>query len=234
MKALVGERRAIAAAVLSFYGFVYLLLGLSAGPEWSAVMSSIAALYGVAFLGVVAGWFWGRWFAQGLGYWGVVSGVLGMWQLGPEPILVVLTASHAIISAFLAGDAMAAGFDGRPDWRARFHLDEHGVQRLGKSVVRAAMSLPILIMWALAPTQPGSLFHGGHLVALVPATLGVAGVWALTRMRTWGLLALAGAAVSLLVIAGASLVALAAAALLVAAVAPFARPIAAQLVAGRV
>lgn len=229
MKALVGERRAIAAAVLSFYGFIYLLLGWSAPAEWSALLSAIAGLYGVAFLGVVAGWFWGRWFAQGLGYWGLVSGVLGMWQMGPEPILIVLTASHALVSAFLAGDAMAAGFDGRADWRARYHLDDTGVQRLGKSVVRAAMSLPILIMWALAPTQPGSLVASHNLLALVPALLGVLGVVALIQLRTWGLFALAAAGVAMVAVAGVSLVAMAAAALLAAAVAPFAKPIARKL-----
>jgi hypothetical protein len=218
MKALVGERRAIAAAVLSFYGFIYLLLGFSAPPEWSPALTAIAALYAVAFFGVVAGWFWGRWYAQGIGYWGLVSGVLGMWQIGPEPVLVFLTASHAVLALLLAGEAMAAGFDGRPDWRTRFHLDN----RLGKSVVRAAMSLPILLMWALAPTQPN------HLEALVPLALGGAGVWALLRMRTWGLFALGGSAV---VLAGqasshASVAPLAvvAAALLGAAVIPFVGP----------
>ena len=160
-----------------------------------------------------------------------MSGVLGMWQMGPEPILVVLTASHALVSAFLAGEAMAAGFDGRADWRSRYHLDDTGVQRLGKSVVRAAMSLPILIMWALAPSQPGSLVASANLYALAPALLGVVGVVALLQLRTWGLFALAAASVSLVAVAGVSLTAMAAAALLAAAVAPFARPIARQLLA---
>jgi hypothetical protein len=232
MKVLVGERRAIAAAVLSFYGFIYLLLGWTGPGEFSALLTAIAALYAVAFTGVVAGWFWGRWFAQGLGYWGVVTGVLGIWQLGPEPVLVFVMASHAIVSAFLAGDAMAAGFDGRPEWRTRYHLDEHGVERLGKSVVRAAMSLPILIMWALAPSQPGSLTaDASNLGAVLPLLLGATGLWALLRMRTWGVLALGGAAVSMLAVGGLTALALAATALLVASVAPFARPIAQRLAA---
>ena len=233
MKVLVGERRAIAAAVLSFYGFIYLLLGWTGPGEFSALLTAIAALYAVAFTGVVAGWFWGRWFAQGLGYWGLVTGVLGIWQLGPEPVLVFVMASHGIVSAFLAGDAMAAGFDGRPEWRARFHLDEHGVERLGKSVTRAAMSLPILIMWALAPSQPGSLASdvGGNLSAVIPLLLGATGLWALLRMRTWGVLALGGAAVSMMAVGGLATLAIAATVLLAAAVAPFARPIAQRLAA---
>lgn len=228
MKALVGERRAIAAAVLSFYGFIYLLLGFSAPAEWSPALTAIAGLYGVAFFGVVAGWFWGRWYAQGIGYWGLVSGVLGMWQIGPEPVLVFLAATHAVLALLLSGDAMAAGFDGRADWRTRFHLDDLGVTRLGKSVVRAAMSLPMLLMWALAPTPgPGSL--EGQVTALVPLALGAAGVWALLRMRTWGVLALGGSAIVLVGQAtshGTSVAPLAigAAALLTAAVVPFIGP----------
>ncbi len=227
MKALVGERRAIAAAVLSFYGFIYLLLGFSAPPEWSPALTAIAALYGIAFFGVVAGWFWGRWYAQGIGYWGLVSGVLGMWQIGPEPVLVFLTATHGVLALLLAGESMAAGFDGRNDWRTRFHLDDLGVNRLGKSVVRAAMSLPILLMWALAPTQPN------QLAAMIPLALGGAGVWALLRMRTWGIFALGGSACVLAGQAsqGPSIAPLAigAAVLLGAAVIPFAGPMAKHL-----
>lgn len=225
MKALVGERRAIAAAVLSFYGFVYLLLTMSMPSEWTGMLGAVAGLYGVAFVGVVAGWFWGRWFAQGLSYWGVLTGILGLWQIGPEPLIVFLTVSHGLIAVFLAGEAMASGFEGRPDWRARYHLDEGGVERLGKSVTRAAMSLPMLIMWALAPTQPSSLFADGSLSALVPLALGLGGAWALLRMRTWGLFALSGSAGAALAVAGPTTLTLGWVALVAAAVVPFAAPI---------
>ncbi|MBP9863815.1 MAG: hypothetical protein KBD62_38075 [Kofleriaceae bacterium] len=224
MKSLVGERRAVAAAVLSFYGFVYLLFSMAMPSEWTTLFWCIAGLYGVAFVGVVAGWFWGRWFAQGLGYWGLVTGVLGVWQMGPEPIIVFLTLSHAVVALFLAGDAMAAGFDGRPEWRARFHLDEGGVDRLGKSVTRASMSLPILLMWALAPTQPSSLFAHGTPAVLVPVALAAAGAWALLRLRTWGLFALAGSAGAVIAVSAATPVAIAAVAALAAALVPFAAP----------
>lgn len=241
MKFLVGERRAVAAAVLSFYGFLYLLNAVMAPPEMGPMFTAMAALYGVAFFGVVAGWFWGRWYAQGMGYFGLAMGVIAIWQLGLEPVLVFITVSHALISFLLAGEAMAASFDGRTDWRAKFHLDDGGVNRLGKSVVRAAMSLPLLLIWALAPTQPGD---DGNLAALLPLALGGAGLWGLLRMRTWGLLALAGSAVTVagVSLSGASLhgtagfgagvpVAIAAAFLLGGAVVPFARPLARKLVA---
>ena len=51
MKALVGERRAIAAAVFSFYGFIYLLMAFMAPPEVGPMMMAMASLYGVAFFG---------------------------------------------------------------------------------------------------------------------------------------------------------------------------------------
>lgn len=226
MKALVGERRAIAAAVLSFYGFIYLLMAFMAPPEVGPMMTAMASLYAIAFFGLVAGWFWGRWFAQGIAYYGLAVGVLGMWQIGLEPVLIFVTASHAVIAALLAGEAMAEGFDGRVDWRARFHLDDLSVNRLGKSVVRGAMSLPILLVWALAPAQPD------HATAMIPLALGAAGVWALLRMRTWGVLALGGGAVVLAgqaASSGLAAMAIPAAVLMAAAAIPFAAPIARHL-----
>ncbi len=232
MKSLVGERRAIAAAVLAFYGLILFLLGGNVPPEMKPMIFALAAIYGVGFFGVVAGWFWGRWYASGVGMWGVVTAVMGIWQVGPEPVFVFLAITNGILPLFLAGDSMAAGYDGRPEWRARFHLDELAVHRLGKSVTRAAMSLPWLLLWALAPKQPASL------AVLVPVVLAGAGVWGLFRMRTWGLLALAGAAGTTAITAGASagpgtVHALIATVLLAGAVAPFARPIARKLVTAR-
>jgi hypothetical protein len=146
-----------------------------------------------------------------------------------------------MLPLFLAGEAMAAGYDGRPEWRARFHLDDLAVHRLGKSVTRAAMSLPWLLLWALAPKQPNSV------VVLLPVALAVAGVWGLFRMRTWGILALAGAAGATAFIAATVFFAWApsgtqgttlphaaiATLLLVGAVLPFVQPIARQLVPSR-
>lgn len=234
MKFLVGERRAVAASLLAFYTLVYAALALSGmvPPELKGIVISHASLYGVAFFSLVAGWFWGRWFASGIGMYGLVTGVLGMFQVGPEPVLVFMAITHAIIPAFLAGEHMAEGFEGRPDWRTRFHLDDPAVERLGKSVTRAAMSLPFLLTWWLAPKQPG---QGAMMIAdLAPVAvffLGTAGLWGVIRMRTWGVLALAGASVTtagLAIATGsgtAALFGLLPATLLAASVAPFARPI---------
>jgi hypothetical protein len=126
---------------------------------------------------------------------------------------------------------MAAWFDGRLEWRTRFHLDEQSVERLGKSVTRAAMSLPFLLTWWLAPKNPG---QGAMIVELAPFVLGAAGLWAIIRMRTWGVFALAGAGVTTAGLAittpdSLALFGLIPAALLAAAVAPFVRPIADHL-----
>jgi|JI10StandDraft_1071094.scaffolds.fasta_scaffold56992_4 hypothetical protein len=226
MKSLVGERRAVAAALLAFYGFLYFLVSQVSPPEIKALLLAHAGLYGLAFFGLVAGWFWGRWYASGMAMYGLVTGVFGMFQMGPEPILVFIAVTHGVMAIVLVGEHMAAGFDGRPEWRARFHLDEPAVERLGKSVTRAAMSLPFLLAWALAPKNPGQ----GALLALAPLALGAAGLWALVRMRTWGVLALAGAGVGAAGIAATTpgptpLVALVAAGLMALAVAPFGAPI---------
>jgi hypothetical protein len=223
MKFLVGERRAVAASLLAFYTVVYAALALSGQvpPELKGIVTAHASLYGVAFFGLVAGWFWGRWFASGIGMYGLVTGVIGMFQVGPEPVLVFMAVTHAIIPAFLAGEYMAAGFDGRTEWRTRFHLDDPAVERLGKSVTRAAMSLPFLLTWWLAPKNPG---QGAMLLELAPFALGAAGLWG-----TWGVLALAGAGITTTGLALSSpdtmpLLGLVPAALLAAAVVPFAKP----------
>lgn len=229
MKFLVGERRALVAAILAFYGMMLLLSGLFGGgvpPEIRPMIIALGALYAVAFFGLVAGWFWGRWYSAGLGMWGVVTGLFGMWQMGPEPVLVFFAATNAAVPLLLAGEAMAAGFEGREDWRTRFHLDDNAVHRLGKSVTRAAMSLPWLLLWAFMPKPAPEL-------ALAAAALGTAGVFGLLRMRTWGLLALTGAtgAAGVEVAGAPSLVGVVVVVALAAAVAPLARPLMRRLAA---
>jgi len=225
MKSLVGERRAVAAAVLAFYGLIFFLLGSNVPGEMRPMILALAAIYGVGFFGVVSGWFWGRWYASGVGMWGIVTAAVGIWQVGPEPVFVFLAVTNGMLPLFLAGDAMAAGYDGRPEWRARFHLDDLAVHRLGKSVTRAAMSLPWLLLWALAPKQPNSV------AVLLPVALATSGVWGLFRLKTWGILALAAGAAGTTAVAASSAsssnapYAAIAAVLLIGAVIPFVKPI---------
>jgi hypothetical protein len=184
----VGERKALALLCLGFYTTLFFMIGLSARseiPEWVAVFTAMTLMYGVAFFAVAAEWFWGRWFATGLGYW-------GLWMVGmawvttrslPAP-LIIFGVMHGIIALCLAGEKMAAAFDAKPAWRERWKLDDQGVIRVRRSVTRAASSLPALIMFALAPRE------GQELLGWTAFALVVAGLGGVLVNRTYGVLAL--------------------------------------------
>jgi hypothetical protein len=190
----VGERKALALLCLGFYTTLFFMIGLSARtelPEWVAVFTAMTLMYGVAFFAVAAEWFWGRWFATGLGYWGMTMALMVfITQRSAPPAMIIFGVMHALISLCLGGEKMAAIFDAKPAWRERWKLDEQGVIRVRKSVTRAASSLPALIMFALAPRE-GQMLFGLAVFAL--ALVGVSGVLA---RRTFGVLSLAGAAVA--------------------------------------
>ncbi len=231
----VGERRAIAAAVLSFFMLQLILTGLLDDGPFRPVLLGLGAAYLVAFIGVVAGWFWARWYTLGLAFSGLVMAVMAGWQNGMIALVYVLGGTHLAVGLALMGDDAAAFYDGRRDWRARWRMDDNSVNRLGKAVMRAGASLPYLIVAGLAPSQG----MGTALVGFAGLLLGVAGLTAVIRLRTWGVLALAAAAVTVAASAGAPPSLLAtpsvvlapwiAAALLVAAVVPFVAPIARSL-----
>jgi hypothetical protein len=220
-------RRAAAIAVLAFYVWFFASYTKYAPPILVKALWAISALYGVGVISLLFGWFWGRWYAKGLGYWGIVVGLLFMWQLGLENFLLFWAGSNAAISILLSGEGVASKFDGREDWRRRYHLDENGVERLGKSVTRVGMSLPWLLLYVLLPRP-------SEAAVIIPLVLATAGTVGLLRARVWGLVAIAGAsAVTTIELAATPgpmpLVGVLAAALLAAAVAPFARPMLARL-----
>jgi hypothetical protein len=188
MGKLVGERTALAAAVLAFYMSIFFLAALQPPPGWGPCFGVLAGLYASGFVGLVSGYFWARWFAIGLGISGLISGAVSMWQIGLEPVLMFYGGSHGAASLILWGDSVARRFDGRAEWRERFHLDESATHRLGKSIIRVGVSLPYIVMYALAPRE--SSWAGPVLAG---ALCGF-GAWALLRMRSWGLVALAGGA----------------------------------------
>src|SRR5436190_23211186 len=98
MKRLVGERRAVAAAVLAFYMFVYGLLAfLNPPPGFERAFFAMGGCYALAFVGVVAGYFWGRWYAIGVALSGVITTLVGVWQIGPEPVLIFIGATHGAV-----------------------------------------------------------------------------------------------------------------------------------------
>lgn len=188
MGRLTGERRALAAAVLAFYGFLYLVVGMTAPSEWTAAFAGMALVYGIGFFSLVAGYFWARWYSIGVGMSGLITAAFSMFQIGIEPVLVFYGGTHAFVSLALWGSGMSTAFDGRKEWRERFHLDDNATHKLGKSVIRLGISLPYVILYALAPRDGA----GEALLAALAGVVAVSGVIGIVRMRTWGILALAG------------------------------------------
>jgi hypothetical protein len=184
-------RRAIAALALSLFVSLYLIVALNAPEGLATAMLALSACYAVAFLGVVAEWFWGRWFATGLGWSGVMVAIASLAMLGWTPVFAIYGGLHLLVVVALLGKKMAARYDLQEAWRKRFEMDEFGVARLKKTVTRAAASLPSLILWALGPKEgEGMALAVGGLAALVLAGVGLRG---LVRMRSWGVVALGGA-----------------------------------------
>ena len=219
---LVGERRALAAAILGFYALVYAafaILGM-VGPMSNALYA-LAFCYGLAFFGLVAGYFWARWFAVGVALFGVIQGALGIWQVGTEPVVIFLAATHVFATAALWGNAMAVPYDGQSAWREKFHMDENAVRRLGNSVIKAGASLPVVLLYALAPKQPSSA-----IVVIAAVICSAFGLRGLIKAKTWGVIAL-GLAGAIMATVGATHMALVPAisgALLLSAAAPFLLP----------
>ncbi len=225
---LVGERRAGAAAALAFFMMLFLLNAMVAPPAFQPLFYALTATYSVAFVGVVAGWFWARWFTLGLGVSGLILAGMIAWQIGLDPVVFLWGGAHLAVVLGMLGEGAAKFYDGRTDWRERWRVDENSANRLGKAIMRAGTSLPYLIMAGLAPRESGS---GMLLAILAVGAVGLAaiGVNALVRMRTWGVLALGAAAVagaiSFAPLAGLAFPALLGPALIASATFPFAGPI---------
>jgi hypothetical protein len=194
-------RRALAALALS--GFVTLYFLVSMNPDLpdglGRVFLALSLCYGVAFVAVVAEFFWGRWFATGLAWSGIMMAIAMLALLGWAPALAMFGGLHLVVALSLMGKKMAARYDMQEAWRSRYKMDEFGVARLQKTVTRAAASLPGLIIWALGPKEE-ALVAAGALTATLLAVVGLRG---LIRMRSWGVVALAGAGVLAAGVAGA-------------------------------
>jgi hypothetical protein len=187
---IVGERRAVATIIIAFYALIYVVMGYLQGPPFGKALMAVGGVYVAAFFALVAGYFWARWFAVGVALFGVIQGAIGLWQMGPEPVVVFLGGTHLLATLALWGNAMATPYDGQTAWREKFHMDDNAVQRLGRSVIRAGVSLPMVLLYALAPKPEPT--------AIVALVLAVGGIAALLRLRTWGVLAMGAAGVMLL------------------------------------
>jgi hypothetical protein len=191
---LLGPRRAASLAVLGWWASIYTLVALNVDGPWVRPFIGLAACYGLAFFAVAAGWFWGRWFASGLGWSGVMIAIFAIVMTGWNPALGWYGGLHALIVVALMGKDMAAEYEGRPQWRERYQMGEPATQRLGRAVTRAGASLPSLILWALAPREEGA--------ALVVLGVAIVGTAALLRNRAWGALAVGAAGVAALAMGG--------------------------------
>ena len=81
---------------------------------------------------------------------------------------------------------MSEPFDGQQAWREKFHMDDNAVQRLGRSVIRAGVSLPFILLYAVAP-KPG----GATIVTVGSRSSSRAlGFRGLVQLKTWGVLAM--------------------------------------------
>jgi hypothetical protein len=229
----VGERRALAAAIMAFYFLFYGVMAYSQlVPEFTKAFAAIAGVYGLAFFALVAGYFWARWYGVGVGLYGVITAAVGMWQIGAEPVLVFIGGTHLAATMFLWGHAMSAPYDGQSAWREKFHMDENAVQRLGRSVIRAGVSLPFILLYAFAPKPDGA----STVIALAAFALAAIGLRGLVQLKTWGVLALGAAGALVLAMVGGEIAAhglstlairpAIAGGMLIAAVTPFLAPIA--------
>ena len=191
MKRLTGERRALAAALLALHAFFYLVLSLVAPEGFGKFLGALSGVYGLGFFALVAGYFWARWYCVGLGLSGVISTAIALWQMGAEPIVMIILAVQGALVLSLWGKSMSELFDGQKAWRERFHLDEHATNRLGNAIIRLGISLPFVVS-TLAP-KPGS-----EMLAVGAIALTVLGLRGVITMRTWGLFATAAAGLVML------------------------------------
>ncbi|MCB9565881.1 MAG: hypothetical protein H6710_01415 [Myxococcales bacterium] len=181
---MVGIRRALALLILSLYFWQFLLTALLGPEELFAAFVGLSACYGVAFIGVAAEWFWARWFAMGVGNFGSLF-LLTLLQVGFEPSIAILGFSHLAVTLLLAGEGMAARYERSEAAAERWNFQEESLTQLRRAVKSAGMSLPLLILYTLAPKP--------ELLEIGALGLGVAGLAGLVRGRTWSLFALGGA-----------------------------------------
>jgi hypothetical protein len=129
-------RRAVAALVLAFFVVLYLFVSSNAPEGWGPAFLALSLCYLVAFLGVTADWFWGRWFASGLGWSGFMVALVSTVMMGWLAPLIIYGVAHGLVVLLLQGKKMTELYDLQAGWRERFKMDELGVARLRKTVTR--------------------------------------------------------------------------------------------------
>ncbi len=178
---MIGLRRALALLILSLFFFNFLVSGLLGPDELMTMFVALAICYGVGFFSVAAEWFWGRWFAMGLGNFGTIF-LLFVFKLDFEPTIVFFGVSHLLVTLCLMGEGMAAKYEYSEATAERWNFQEESIALMRRAVRSAGSTLPLLILYALAPRGEWL-----HLTVLVAAIAGFVG---LVRAKTWGPLVL--------------------------------------------
>ncbi len=178
---MIGIRRAIVLLLLSLFFWQYVLTALIGPDDFFAMSVGMSAVYGIAFVGLAAEWFWARWFATGLGQFGSFF-LLIVLQIGPEPTILFFGISHLLVWLLLAGEGMAARYEHSEATAERWNFQEDSLALMRRAVRSAGMSLPLIILYTLGP-RPEML----HIAVLALAVFGTAG---LVRGRTWSVFAL--------------------------------------------
>lgn len=174
---MIGLRRAIALLILSFFTIQFAMTGWLGPDELQAMYVGLALCYGTAFVSVAAEWFWGRWFAMGVGNFGSLM-LLVLFKVGFEPIFVFFGVTHLLVTLCLTGEGMAAKYEYSEATAERWNFQEESIALMRRAVRSAGSTLPLLILYALAPR--GEWLHLTVLIA------GIAGFIGLVRARMWG------------------------------------------------
>jgi hypothetical protein len=178
---MIGTRRAIALLILSFFVIQFGMTAWLGPDELFAVNLGLALCYGLAFFGLAAEWFWARWFAMGVGNFGSLM-LLVLIKIGFEPIFVFFGVTHLLVVLCLMGEGMAAKYEYSEKTSERWNFQEDSLALMRRAVKSAGSTLPLLILYALAPRQ--------EWLQLTMLATGLLGFFGLVRGKTWGPLAL--------------------------------------------
>jgi hypothetical protein len=176
-RAMIGTRRAIALLILSFFVIQFAMTAWLGPDELFPVNCGLALCYGLAFFALAAEWFWARWFAMGVGNFGCLF-LLLLLKIGPEPVIVFFGVTHLLVVLCLMGEGMAAKYEYSEAASERWNLHEDSMALMRRAVKSAGSTLPLLILYTLAPRGEWL-----HLTMLATGLLGFVG---LVRAKTWG------------------------------------------------
>jgi hypothetical protein len=174
---MIGTRRAIALLILSFFVIQFAMTAWLGPDELFAVNFGLALCYGLAFFALAAEWFWARWFAMGVGNFGCLF-LLLLLKIGLEPVVVFFGVTHLVVVLCLMGEGMAAKYEYSEQASERWNLHEDSMALMRRAVKSAGSTLPLLILYTLAPR--------GEWLHLTMLATGLLGLFGLVRGKTWG------------------------------------------------